>query len=123
MALLTVEHRSDADAVIVRADGEVDTSTVDELIARLSAALELAEAHPARLLIVDLQDVTFFGSAGLNAVLDGHRSGEAARVAVRVVADHDRVLQPLRVTELDRILVIHPTVTDAVQRGGRAGDL
>lgn len=115
MALLTVGHQSGADAVVVQAEGEVDTSTVDELVAQLTAAVTLAQAHPARLLIVDLQQVTFLGSAGLNAVLDSHHCGEAAGVAVRVVADHDPVLQPLRVTELDRILDIHPTVADALQ--------
>ena len=115
MALLAVEHASGDDAVIVQAKGEVDSSTADELAAHLTAAVNAAETHPARLVIVDLQQVNFFGSAGLNAVLDCHQSGAAAGTAVRLVADHGQVLQPLQITELDRILDIHPSVTAALQ--------
>ena len=69
MELLAVDHEAREDAVLVRVKGDVDTSTVDELTAHLTAALKLAATQPARLVIVDLQPVTFFGSAGLNAVL------------------------------------------------------
>ncbi len=72
--------------------------------------------HPSRLVIVDLQPVNFFGSAGLNAVLDCHEAGAAAGTAVRLVADHPQVLQPIRVTELDRIFQVYPTLSDALQR-------
>jgi anti-sigma B factor antagonist len=115
MELLTVEHEANADAVVLRAKGDVDSSTVDELTAQLAAALELAANHPSRLVIVDLQLVTFFGSAGLNAVLDCHEQGRAGGTSVRLVADHGPVLQPIEVTELDRILDIYPTVTDALR--------
>jgi anti-sigma B factor antagonist len=116
MELLTVEHEAGTDAVVVRAKGDVDSGTVDELRLHLTAALELAATHPTRLLIVDLQPVTFFGSAGLNAVLDCHEQGRATGTSVRLVADdHGPVLQPIEVTELDRILDIYPTFTDALR--------
>jgi anti-sigma B factor antagonist len=115
MELLTVEHEAGADAVVVRAKGDVDSSTVDELIRHLSAALQLAATHPTRLVVVDLQPVTFFGSAGLNAVLDCHEQGQVTGTSVRLVADHGPVLQPIEVTELDRILDIYPTFTDALK--------
>jgi anti-sigma B factor antagonist len=59
VALLAVDHAASPDAVVVRVKGDVDSSTVDELTAHLTAALELAAKHPARLLVVDLQAVTF----------------------------------------------------------------
>ena len=49
----------------MRVKGDVDSSTVDELTAHLTAALKLAATHPARLVVVDLQAVDFFGSAGV----------------------------------------------------------
>jgi anti-sigma B factor antagonist len=116
MELLAVDHEAREDAVLVRVKGDVDSSTVDELTAHLTAALKLAATHPARLVIVDLQPVTFFGSAGLNAVLDCHEEGKETGTSVRLVADHDIVLRPIEVTELDRILELYPTLSDALQR-------
>ena len=116
MELLAVDHQTDEDSVVVHAKGEVDSTTADQLTAHLTAALELAATHPARLLIVDLQEVSFFGSAGLNAVLDCHEQGREAGTSVRLVANHGPVLQPIEVTELDQILDIYPTLSDALRR-------
>lgn len=116
MELLAVEHATHEDAVVVRVKGGVDSSTVDELTAHLASALKLAATHPARLVVVDLQSVDFFGSAALNAVLECHEEGKQAGTSIRLVADHDQVLRPIQVTELDRIFDIYPTLSDALQR-------
>ena len=100
----------------MRVKGDVDSSTVDELIAHLTAALKLAETQPARLVVVDLQAVDFFGSAALNAVLECHEQGKATGTSVRLVADHDNVLRPIQVTELDRIFDLYPTLSESLQR-------
>ncbi len=113
--LLAVEHEALEDAVVVRVEGGVDSSTVDEVTAHLTAALKLAETHPARLVVVDLQAVDFFGSAALNAVLECHDAGKEAGTSVRLVAAHDQVLRPIEVTELDRILDVYPTLSEALQ--------
>jgi anti-anti-sigma factor len=114
MESLAVEHEASEDAVLVRVKGEIDSSTVDQLAPQLSSALQLAATHPARLVIVDLQPVTFFGSAALNAVLECHHRGKETGTTVRLVADHDQVLRPLQVTELDRILEVYPTLPGAL---------
>lgn len=105
--------------MVVRIKGDVDSSTVDELTAELTAALELAATHPARLVVLDLQAVDFFGSAALNAVLDCHEAGQGAGTSVRLVASHDHVLRPIQVTELDRVFDIYPTLSQALQRTRR----
>ena len=119
MESLAVDHEAREDAVVVRVEGDVDSSNVDQLTPHLAAALQVAAKHPARLVIVDLQPVTFFGSAALNAVLDCNEGGKETGTAVRLVADHDRVLRPIQVTELDRILEVYPTLSDALQRNQR----
>lgn len=116
MELLEVWHESGEEAVVVLVKGDVDSSTADHLRDQLTAALDAATTHPTRRVVVDLQAVNFFGSAGLNAVLDCHEAGQAAGTTVRLVADHAQVLQPIRVTELDRIFEIYPTLSDALQR-------
>jgi anti-anti-sigma factor len=115
MEPLGIDHEARDDAVVLRVSGDVDSSTADELVGNLIDALDMAGALPARLLVVDLQQVTFFGSAGLNAVLDSHEQGRAAGTAVRLVASHGQVLQAIEVTELDRILDIYPTFSEAIR--------
>jgi anti-sigma B factor antagonist len=115
MESLVVDHEAREDAVVVRVQGDVDSITVGELSSHLTAALELAATHPARLVIVDLQAVTFFGSAGLNAIFDCREQGLAAGTSVRLVADNDHVIRPLEVTKLDRVFEIYRTLTDALQ--------
>lgn len=114
--MLAVEHEAHDDAVIVSVKGDVDSSTVGELAAHLNTALGLASAQPVRPVVIDLQAVDFFGSAALNAVLDCHEGGKAGGTAVRLVADHDQVLRPIQVTELDRVFDIYPTLSAALQR-------
>jgi anti-sigma B factor antagonist len=115
MALLAVDHAASADAVVVRVEGDVDSSSFDELTAHLSDALKLAATHPARLLVIDLQAVTLFGSAALNASLNCHKGGKETGISVRLVANHDDVLRPIAVTKLDQVLEVYPTLSDAVQ--------
>lgn len=117
--MLAVECEAEDDAVVVRVKGDVDSSTADELTNHLTAALRTAATHPARLVIVDLQAVDFFGSAALNAVLKCHEEGKEAGTSVRLAADHDQVLRPIQVTELDRIFDIYPTLSEALQRKPR----
>ncbi len=119
MEVLAVGHEANGDAVVVRVKGDVDSSNIGELTTHLTAALQVAATHPERLVIIDLQSVSFFGSAALNAVLECHEEGKAAGTSVRLVADNDRVLRPIQVTELDRILDISPTLADALQRNRR----
>ncbi|MGB6207646.1 STAS domain-containing protein [Mycobacterium sp.] len=115
MDLLTVDCEVRPDAVVVQAKGEVDSSTAGGLTAQLHAALHQAGTQPSRLLIIDLQSVTYFGSAGLNAVLDCHRRGLAAGTSVRLVADNGLVVRPIEVTNLDSVLELYPTLSDALQ--------
>ncbi len=114
MESLVVDHKAHHDAVVVRVQGDVDSMTVGELSSHLTAALALAATHPARLVIIDLQPVTFFGSAGLNAIFDCREQGLAAGTSVRLVADNDYVIRPLEVTKLDRVFEIYRTLSDAL---------
>ncbi|GFG76477.1 STAS domain-containing protein [Mycobacterium botniense] len=115
MELLTVRHELEGNAAVVRARGEIDSSTVGELGSHLTAALDLAATGQAQLIIIDLQAVTFFGSAGMNAVLDCHKKGKASGTPVRLVASDAHVVRPIEVTKLDSILDIYPTFEQALR--------
>jgi anti-anti-sigma factor len=120
MDLLMVDYEVRPEAVLLRANGEVDSSTAGELISQLAAALREAGTQASRLLIIDLQGVTYFGSAGLNAVLNCHRQGRQAGTSVRLVAENGLVVRPIEVTNLDSVLELYPTLPDALQ--GRANE-
>jgi len=115
MDLLLVDSEVRPEAVLVRAKGEVDSSTAGDLISHLDAGLQQAGAQASRLLIIDLQAVTYFGSAGLNAVLDCHRRGLRAGTSVRLVADNGLVVRPIEVTSLDSVLELYATLPDALR--------
>jgi anti-anti-sigma factor len=115
MELLVVDRDVRPEAVVVRAKGEVDSSTASEFTARLTAALQEAANQASRLLIIDLQALTYFGSAGLNAVLDCHRQGVKAWTSVRLVADNGLVVRPIQVTNLDSVLELYPTLGEALE--------
>lgn len=117
MELLVVDREVRPEAVVVTAKGEVDSSTAGELVSHLNAALKEASTHAARLLVVDLQGLTYFGSSGLNAVLDCHRQGLDAGTSVRLVADSGVVVRPIEVTNLDSVLELYPAFSDALQGG------
>ncbi|MCV7279953.1 STAS domain-containing protein [Mycolicibacterium flavescens] len=114
MALLEVKRDVRDAAVVVWVGGEIDSGTVATLEPHFDAALQAAGGHPAKLLVVDLGAVTYFGSAGLNAVLDCYEKGSAAGVSVRVVATGPEVVRPLEVTRLDKVLRPYKSVADAV---------
>jgi anti-anti-sigma factor len=116
LELLVVDREVRPEAVVVRAKGELDSNTVGELTAHLDAALHEAANHASRLLIIDLQALTFFGSAGLNAVLDCHRQGLQAGTSVRLVADSEVVVRPIEVTNLDSVFELYPTLSEALER-------
>ncbi len=119
MPLLEVKQDVRDAAVIVSAGGEIDSGTVDTLITHLDAGLEAASDHPTRVLVLEFVDVTYFGSAGLNAVLGCYERGVSDGVSVRLVASNPEVVMPIEVTKLDSVLRPYQTVTDAL--GGSDG--
>ncbi len=114
VAMLDVDQDVGESAVVLSVRGEVDSGTVDTLISHLEDALDAAADHPAALLVLEMSDVTYFGSAGLNAVLGCYEKGLADGVGVRLVASNAEVLMPIEVTKLDNVLKPYPTVSDAL---------
>jgi len=115
VALLEVSQDVRDAAVVVSAVGEVDSESVAGLKFHLDTALKRALDHPALLLVIDLSRITHFGSAGLNAVLECHEHGESAGAAVRIAAPNPEVLRPIQITKLDGVLLLYPSVPDALE--------
>ena len=114
MALLEVKQDIGDAAVVVSVSGEVDAASFTSLVTNLDTALKAALDHPAHLLVLDMSQVTYFGSAGLNAILECYEEGSSMSVSVRIVAPNPEVTRPITVTRLDGVLRPYPTVADAI---------
>jgi len=118
MQPLEVDHDVRENAVVVKVKGDVDSLSVDALNNHLFKARGNAVGHPRRRVVIDLTEVTYFGSAALNAVLSCHEEGGVEGTSVAVVADQPYVLQPIEITGLHRVLATYPTIDHALQRDG-----
>jgi anti-anti-sigma factor len=85
--------------VTVRVGGELDAATAPEL----SSCLELALADSGRPVVIDLRDVTFLDSWGVDAVVSAaNRAGRPG--AVRVEGASAFVHRVLRMTYADAVI-------------------
>lgn len=113
MGQLDVVGDADGGATVLSVSGEVDSSSVDALVDAFDSGLSAASESSSRILVIELTRVTYFGSAGLNAVLSCFERGRDHDVEVRLVADNPEVIRPIEVTKLDTVLRPYPTVAAA----------
>jgi anti-sigma B factor antagonist len=102
------------DAAVVRFEGEVDLAVAAEFDWHLKAGLDVASTQPGRLLIIDLDGVTFFACTGLRAVLTCHEQGANDGIAVGLVSKSSAVVEVIKATRLDEILTVYSTIDDAL---------
>lgn len=91
------------------------TRSLTRITSHLRVGMNTASNEPIRPLIIDLHDVDFFGSAGLNAVLGCFNDGLANGVKVRLVATNPIVVRVFELTKLDKALVLYPSLDEALQ--------
>jgi anti-anti-sigma factor len=106
---LTVRVRTLPEAVVVAAAGDLDLGTAPVLRARARAAL----ADRPGALIVDLGEITFCGSAGLQVIAELVTATATADLPFAVVAEGRPVLRSLQITRMDATVALHPTVDGA----------
>ncbi|MEV4198923.1 STAS domain-containing protein [Micromonospora globbae] len=93
MALSFSQHR-DTGVVTVMARGEVDLSTADDLQREVEAAVR----GDSTAVTVDLGEVTFLDSAGINVLLRGRRLADEHGKPYHVTNAQGIVRQLLRMT-------------------------
>lgn len=89
-----------------------------------------AATQPARLherihhlgqdLIVDLARIRHFGAAGITALMHARATAGEAGVNVVVAAASRMVLRSLRITGMESVFDLYPTLSDALERSGSA---
>ncbi|MEJ2853989.1 MULTISPECIES: STAS domain-containing protein [unclassified Saccharothrix] len=115
--LASVRTDRPADGVVVlRVSGELDTSSADELAKPLRDTLVTG----VQAVVVDLLEVRFLGSAGLEALVTGSKRATELDVPLVLVAAGRAVLRPIEATGLTSVFTIVDTVEDALTKVGSA---
>lgn len=103
------------EALVVTVSGEIDVLTVDRLRAAVAAGFDQLPDRAA--LVIDLTDVTFLGSAGLQALVEATRAARRRREPLSIVVDHARpVIRPIELAGLDDVLALFHTLDQALHR-------
>jgi stage II sporulation protein AA (anti-sigma F factor antagonist) len=103
---LQIETDDTSAALVVRLSGELDAGTVDQLERALSAVLE-----PRPVVVLDLHELTFVDSLGLNVLFRTREWADAKGVTLRAVRAPVHVQRLLALSALDGSL--GPFYTDA----------
>ncbi|MFF7446572.1 MULTISPECIES: anti-sigma factor antagonist [unclassified Streptomyces] len=108
---LTVD-RADIDGVTVLSlHGEVDYDSADAL----TRAVPPVDGAAGRRVVVDLSQVTFMDSSGVNALIATYRATQAADGWLRLAGVGGAVRRTLQLVGLDAIVTCYPTVKEALQ--------
>jgi stage II sporulation protein AA (anti-sigma F factor antagonist) len=89
--------------------GEIDHHTGDTL----RQALKTVGAVRPRM-VIDLHQVPFMDSTGVNILINAHQAITAAGGRLRLAALTQPVLRLLQIVGVDAVLSLHPTLEDAL---------
>ncbi len=105
---MSIQHHADRTAVIsVR--GRLSAVNVAELRSAVADAVDEGWVQ----VMLDLSGVDFIDSSGLGAVVSGLKNARQAGGDLRLVAPAPQVMMILKLTNLDQILSVYPTVEAA----------
>jgi anti-anti-sigma factor len=108
----SVERRNGISVLAVW--GKIDAATAAVLDSAIERVLELAGAP----LVIDLSAVTYLASAGLRTLV---ATQKALRDDFAVVAQNPATRRPIEITRLDELLVLYPTLDEALTAMRPAG--
>ena len=110
---LEISSRRQNGVCIVTLAGEVDLYTAPALRTRL---LEAAESDCGAI-IVDMSGVDFIDSSGLGVLVSVLKRVREQDSTMTIVSDREIVLKVFRITGLDRVFPIVPTLAEATGAG------
>ena len=111
---LQIKSESVGDSLVVHLSGHIDELGADALSAVLDSTLE----QRTYCIVFNLSDVLFLGSTGLGQIMRAYRVAGKEGGYVRIAAPQPLVADVFRLTKLDRLLPIYPSV-EAALKGDR----
>ncbi len=107
---LNLNTRTQAEHTVLEVSGEVDVYTAPALRDRITDLLDAGRHR----LVVDLAGVEFLDSTGLGVLVAGLNRAREVGGTLDLVCPQERVLKLFRITGLDEVFAVHPTVDQAV---------
>lgn len=101
----------EANITLVRLKGRLDAMTCSEVKATLREFVEKGRLR----IIIDLQNVPFIDSSGLTALVSGLRLAREKGGNIALSSIQPQAQTVFRLTMLDRIFSVYPTVDEAKQ--------
>ena len=97
---------------VLSPQGEIDFATGPQLKSAITETLVAGEVH----LVVDLLRVEFIESTGLGALIGGRRRAFAMGGSLSLVCAEEQMLKLFRITGLDKVFAIFPSLAAATVR-------
>ena len=107
---LSIQTRDEGIWTVVTVGGEIDANTAAGLRAHLIEVIDDRRAD----LVVDLGKVTFLDSTALGILVGANRRARTLGGQIRLVSDREMVLTLFRLTALDLVFTIFPTLDEAL---------
>jgi anti-sigma B factor antagonist len=96
---------------VVAACGELDMLTAPQLRDAVQSALSKAPAG----LIVDLTQVDFLGSAGMQVLMEAHNQTSGTQTRFAVVAEGSATSRPLKITGIADLIDLFSSLDGALE--------
>ncbi|WP_304452274.1 STAS domain-containing protein [Nocardiopsis sp. YSL2] len=110
MHRLGLSTRVESHSVIVAIAGELDIATAADLQEHIQSAID----DHGPWLILDLSELDFMDSSGLNVVINAYRTVRELHGSLALAALNERVTKVVRLVGLHRQVPVHQTVATAV---------
>ncbi len=110
--MVTLTRALHDDVQVLTVEGEVDAANAPNFAGELQAMLSNASFA----IVADISRVTYFDSAGLNALVVVHKELERRQQYFHVVAPPgSRARRLIDITRLDRVLTMHEDLQAALE--------
>lgn len=109
-------ERHPSAVTVAHVSGDVDLASADVFREGLAESVASGDAF-----VLDLDGVTFMGSLGFSVLVETHHETERRNIKWAIVAGSSPITRPLRITGLEQVLPIYPSVPDALAALGSLG--
>lgn len=110
---LTVVVEMHGERALVRVSGSIDVYAAPAFRDRLERELDAGNSN----LLVDLSEVSFLDSTGLSVLVGRLKHARHDGGQLELVCPEGRVRQAFVITGLNKVFVMHDTLTEALQVG------
>ena len=104
------DRKVDDDTHVIAVTGEIDLFTAPEFKQRMSALIDAGRSR----VVVDLTETTFIDSSSLGVLIGAHRRLKLRGGALMVVCDSEAIAKTFKITGLDGVFTLAPTVEAAL---------